>query len=305
MTKSVKFTALILAACGLSQAEGSVSWQQVGGSLQVDPGLKGIVGQGYTTPVLDDGTTTVQGGFLAHPLLVNNGPFVVSNLPDLTKAEGFAAMTVNLDTVFADFEGPLSYAVSVTGPSATADVSGSTLTLSGSKGVSGTATVVVSATDGTYSITNTFTVTAEASVGIKNRPVKTPVVRDLAVGLPRIFASQVMGAGQGVLGTGKAQDEVSSLSVNLLLPAAGTVSVHIFDQIGTPVIALDRTVSADELARLEPSGDGRRVLPVTWNLRAQNGAAVGAGVYLWKIEMKTVDGQKLESVKRLGVKGVK
>lgn len=305
MTRIVKFSALLLAACGLSGAAGEVSWQQVGGSLQVDPGLKGIVGQGYTTPVLDDGTTTVQGGFLAHPLLVNNAPFVISNLPDLKAAPGFAAMTVNLDTVFADFEGPLSYAVSVTGLGTSADVSGSTLMLSGSNGASGPATVVVSATDGTYSVSDTFSVRTEASVGIKTGPIKTPVVRELGVGLPRIFASQATGTGEGILGTAGALGDAQSLSVNLLLPRAGTISVHIFDQIGTPVISLERMVNVEELARLEPSGDGRRVLPVTWNLRAQNGAAVGAGVYLWKIEMKTVDGQKLESVKRLGVKGVK
>jgi hypothetical protein len=214
-------------------------------------------------------------------------------------------MTVNLDTVLADLEGPLTYAVSATGLGTTAGVSGSTLTLSGSPGVSGTATVVVSATDGTYSVTDTFTVKTEASVGIGERLVKAPVVRELAVSLPRIFASQVTGSGQGELGTASVSDEAHSLSVNLLLPAAGTISVHIFDQLGTPVISLDRSLSAEELKRLEPSGDGRRVLPVTWNLRATNGAAVGAGVYLWKIELKTVGGQKLESVKRLGVKGVK
>jgi len=305
MTISVKFAYLLLGMAVLSHADGIVSWQQVGGSLHVDVGLKGIVGQGYTTPTLDNGTITVQGGFLAHPLLVNNAPFVVSNLPDLTKVEGFAATTVDLDTAFADLEGSLAYSVTVTGSGTTAGVSRSSLTLSGSADVSGTASVVVIATDGTYSVSDTFTVTTLPSTGIALRVPTAPLIRELAVGLPRIFASQTAGTGQGVLGTGVVQDQAHSLSVNLLLPRAGTISVHIFDQIGTPVIALDRTVNAEELARLEPSGDGRRVLPVTWNLRAQNGAAVGTGVYLWKIEMKTVDGQKLESVKRLGVKGVK
>lgn len=305
MTRSVKFAFLLLGMTALSQAEGTVSWQQVGGSLQVDSNLKGIVGQGYTTPVQDGGTTMIQSGFLAHPLLVNQAPFLVSSLPDLTLAEGFATTTVDLDTVFADLDGSLSYSVTVTGLGTTASVSGSVLSFEGVAGATGAAEVVVTATDSTYSVSDTFTVTTQGTTGIATRVPTTSRVGELAVGLPRIFASQVTGSGQGELGTSGIVDEVHSLSVNLLLPAAGTVSVHIFDQLGTPVIALDRTVSAAELTRLEASGDGRRVLPVTWNLRAQSGAAVAAGVYLWKIELKTVDGQKLESVKRLGVKGVK
>jgi len=302
MTHSVKSSLLLLAAAGLACAEGSVSWQQVGGSLQVDAGLKGIAGQGYTTPLLDDGTTLVQSGFLAHPLLVNNRPFVASNLPDLELASGHAPVTVNLDTVFADLEGSLTYGVSVSGQGTQAVVSGSTLTLSEVSGETGVATVVVSASDGTYSVTDTFTVTVQGATGIATRPVRTAPVRTLAVGLPKILASAVAGSGTGELGTSVVRDEAHNLGVTLLLPSAGTISVNIFDQLGTPVISLDRTVGKADLAGLEPSGDGRYVLPVNWNLRAKNGAAVAPGVYLWKIEMRTADGQKLEAVKRLGVK---
>jgi hypothetical protein len=182
-------------------------------------------------------------------------------------------------------------------------VAGDTLNLVGSD-EAGSAQVVVSATDGVSVVSDTFLVTATASTGIAPR---TPafVNRELAVGLPHVFASQVTGSGQGVLGTDAVSDEAHSLTVDLLLPAAGTISVNIFDQLGTPVIALSRTVDAGELAGLAQTDDGRRVLPVSWNLRAANGAAVAAGVYLWKIEMNTVDGQQLEAIKRLGVKGVK
>jgi hypothetical protein len=305
MTRSVHFSLALLALAALSRAEGTVSWQQVGGSLSIDPTFKGIVGQGYTTPVQDGGTTVVQSGFLAHPLLVNNAPFVVSSLSDLVLPAGFASTSLNLDTVFADIEGTLVYSVAVTGTGTTATVSGSTLAFAGVAGSGGVAQLVVSATDGTYSVSDTFTVTTQLSTGIAARTPVALVTNALAVGLPRIFASQATGAGRGELGTASVSDEAHSLAVNLLLPSAGTISVQIFDQIGTPVISLSRTVTAQELVGLEPSGDGRRVLPVTWNLRAANGAAVGAGVYLWKIELQTVDGQKLESVKRLGVKGTK
>jgi len=306
MSRIARSYLMILGMVVLPYAEGTVSWQQVGGTLMQDSNLLGIVGQGYTTPVQTDGTNTIQSGFLAHPLLVNNPPFLVSGLSDRKEISGFSTMTVNLDTVFADFEGSLNYDVSVTGVGVSASIiSRNTLSFAGIKGTSGTAQVVVTATDSTYSVSDTFTVMTQASVGIDPRTPVVPVTHELAVALPRIFASQVTGSGQGELGTSGIVDEAHSLSVNLLLPAAGTVSVHIFDQLGTPVISLDRAVDAAGLVRLEPSGDGRRVLPVTWNLRAANGAAVGAGVYLWKIELRTVDGQKLESVKRLGVKGVK
>jgi hypothetical protein len=43
-------------------------------------------------------------------------------------------------------------------------------------------------------------------------------------------------------------------------------------------------------------------LLVSWNLYAKGGAAVQSGVYLWKILVQTEDGQKLETVKRLGVR---
>lgn len=301
----VKITLGICAAAALALGEGAVDWSQAGGSLAVNPGLVGIVGQGYATPAPDAGTAGVQGGFLAHPYLVNNAPFVVSGLSDLVRPAGFASTSLNLDTVFADIEGALVHSVAVTGTGTAATVSGSTLAIAGVAGTAGVAQVVVSATDGTYSVSDTFTVTTQLSTGLVARAPVAPAIHALAVGSPRIFASQVTGSGRGELGTAIVSDEAHSLVVNLLLPAAGTISVQIFDQIGTPVISLSRTVTAQDLVGLEPSGDGRRVLPVAWNLRASNGAAVGAGVYLWKIEVRTDDGQKLEAVKRLGVKGVK
>jgi hypothetical protein len=147
-------------------------------------------------------------------------------------------------------------------------------------------------------------VTTTNSTGIDPR-TPTLVNRELAVGIPHVFASQVTGSGQGMLGTEAVSDEGHSLTVDLLLPAAGTISVSIFDQVGTPVITLSRTVVAEEFSSQAVTDDGRRILPVNWNLRASNGLAVAAGVYLWKIEMNTVDGQQLEAIKRLGVKGVK
>lgn len=296
---------LLLALASLGQGQGVVPWQQVGGSLQVNPGLNGIVAQAHTTPAPGEGVGGVQSGFLAHPMFVNNAPFVVSPLPDLSLPSGFPERLLDLDTIFADFDGELGYSVLATGAGAKANVSGSLLRIEGDDGVSGEAQVMVRASDGSFSTSDTFIVTTTPATGITSRAPTPRVVRELAVGLPRVFAFQVSGAGRGELGTSSTTDDEHSLGVNLLLHSGGTISVSIFDHLGTLVIAMDNSVTESELRRLRPSGDGRRILPVSWNLRASNGTGVAAGVYLWKIQMRTVDGQELESVKRLGVKGAK
>lgn len=295
----------ILGLASLGQAQGVVTWQQVGGSLQVNPGLKGLVAQAHTTPAPGEGVGGVQSGFLAHTMFVNNAPFVVSPLADLSLPSGFPERLLDLDTIFADFDGSISYSVLASGAGTSANVSGSLLRIAGDDGVSGEAQVIVRASDGTFTTSDTFVVTTTPATGIASRSPSPRVVRELAVGLPRVFAAQVSGAGRGELGTASTADDAHSLAVNLLLPSAGTISVYIFDHLGTLVISMDNSVTESDLRRLRPSDDGRRILPVTWNLRASNGAGVAAGVYLWKIEMRTVDGQKLESVKRLGVKGAK
>lgn len=305
MTYSGRPCLLLLALASLCLGQGVVTWQQVGGSLQVNPGLKGLVAQAHTTPAPEEGGGGVQSGFLAHPMFVNNAPFVMSPLPDLSLPSGFPERLLDLDTIFADLDGSLRHSVSLTGSGATASVSGSLLQFAGEAGASGASQVVVSATDGTFAVSDTFVVTTTAATGIDSRAPTPRVVRELAVGLPRVFAFPVSGSGRGELGTAGIADDAHSLGVNLLLPSAGTISVTIFDHLGILVISMDNSVTESELRRLRPSGDGRRILPVTWNLRASNGTGVAAGVYLWKIQMRTADGQMFESVKRLGVKGAK
>ena len=301
MTKSDLPLFALLAAASLAQSDGMVAWQQIGGVLSVDPGLKSVVGQSTLTPVTGDSAAQIQNGFLAHPLLVNNPPFVVSTLPDQSYLAGFAPIHLGLDTVFADFEGPLTYSVTATGTGTQASVTGNQLDLSGVGGV-GITQLVVSATDGSTTIYDTFQVETKTSTGIVARRATVARSRELGVGVEKVFGMQAVGAARGELGTGGAIDDPQTLTVNLLLPAAGEIAVTIFDQLGTPVIAMDRIVAGFELGRLASFGDGRWVLPVTWNLRAANGTAVPTGVYLWKIEINTIDGQKLESVKRLGVR---
>jgi len=298
----------LLFCATLAGADGTVSWQQAGGTLSSSPTFKGIVSQGYETPLVDGGSTRLQAGFLSHPLLVNNAPFVTSPLADLSKLSGFTSVVIPLISVFADADGDaLTYSVTLSGSSATAVVSGDSLILSGVSDSSGLDRVVVSASDGSYTARDTFSVTVSSSAaGISDAPPsRLHGLGALSVSVPQVFARVTSGVGPGVLGsvTGLADDQ--SLSVNLLLPSAGNVSVHIFDQLGTPVISFSRRVSSSDLSGLVTTSEGQYLFPVTWNLRAANGVAVPAGVYLWKIEVVTVDGQKLETIRRLGVKGAK
>jgi hypothetical protein len=110
-------------------------------------------------------------------------------------------------------------------------------------------------------------------------------------------------SGQGQIGLQVAGCQMRGCSsVDVLIPGTGTISVSIFDHLGTPVIAWQQSISRTVLHRLEKSADGRSVARVKWNLRTASGRAVASGVYLWKIQVHTDDGKKLETIRRLGVK---
>jgi len=144
------------------------------------------------------------------------------------------------------------------------------------------------------------TFTIHGSTALSTRPALQSNSHALAANPVRVLASAVLGRAQGVLAAGTAQD--GDLSVDVLLPGAASVDVSIFDNLGTPVIAWSQDVSTFQVQQLSPTGDGRWILPVRWNLRASDGEPVPSGVYLWKISVLTDDGQKLETVKRLGVR---
>jgi len=142
------------------------------------------------------------------------------------------------------------------------------------------------------------------TTGIATHPVTAaPRSTQLAASTSHPFASVASGLGEGKLGTNLfGCTEERCLSLELALPSAATMHVTIFDQLGTPVISWNEVFTAADLARIGTNPDGRTSVTLSWNLRASNGAAVGSGVYLWKVEALTVDGQRLETVKKMGVK---
>jgi len=128
---------------------------------------------------------------------------------------------------------------------------------------------------------------------------------ELAVAVPSNFASAAQGGGAYSLAMGAGCfGQGSCLEADVFLPGAAEVTVSIYDNLGTSLITASHSVSAAELAGLEERVDGSRVLPLSWNLRASNGAAAAPGVYLWHLKATTANGQELETTRKMGIRGL-
>lgn len=128
-------------------AQTVVGWSQLGGSFRKSPEMTGIVGQAYLTPFLASSSGGWQGGFLAHPLLVNNAPFVSGSLADLREPSHFKEIQVSLGGIFSDIDGDSLRYSATCAPSLSCAIRGQTLLLGGALGASGWDTVRVNAAD--------------------------------------------------------------------------------------------------------------------------------------------------------------
>ena len=137
--------------------------------------------------------------------------------------------------------------------------------------------------------------------GLGSRPGRRPPSSELGVKVDRVMASMARGSGAGSLGGTGCRDN-DCQAVEVVLPAPSRISVAIFDNLGNAVISLQEDIDGIRYRNLQPTMDGRKLLPVAWNLRSAMGSAVQPGVYLWKMEVVTEDGRKWETIKRLGVK---
>ncbi len=177
----------------------------------------------------------------------------------------------------------------------------------GSKFPVGTTKVTYTVTDSAGNTTSgSFNVIVnEKGTGIDESLKPIPTVHLLDAAIPSSFGKKAsIGRLDGRLGLGSdgAGEDGNDLSVNILLPETGSVFVNIFDNLGSPVISWNRTLSESDINGLTLTQDRRRIAPITWNLRAADGRAVPEGVYLWKVRVITTSGQKLENVFHLGVK---
>lgn len=143
----------------------------------------------------------------------------------------------------------------------------------------------------------------EAPTGIASRPVEPVLPSSLSAEAVRPFATVGSASGEPFLGiSGAGEDDEECLLMDLALPGQADVHVAIFDQLGTAVIVWRHSFGIRELQELSQDADGSARVRLKWNLRAANGRAVGAGVYLWKVEMRLADGRKFDVVRKMGVK---
>jgi hypothetical protein len=142
--------------------------------------------------------------------------------------------------------------------------------------------------------------TIQPATSLKLRPVGHATSREPSLNMGRLLTPMAVGRNQGRLGEGLPEE--GEQSVDVLLTGAASVDISIFDHLGTPVISWSRDIPAFEFGQLPSSGDGRRVLSVSWNLRASQGEPVPSGVYLWKVRVQGLDGTKMETVRKTGVR---
>lgn len=302
MNPVARICLLPLALSAFAAAQTGVSWSQAGGAFAKAPGLAGIVSQGYGAEVSSFADGVLQSGFLAHPLLVNSGPFVSAPLDDRALAQG-DSLSLDLGRAFVSFDGnELGYSVEGCDAAVTCAISGATLRVSSAGLPPGEARIVTTASDGTLQARDTFLVVVSIPVATSGRAARSGS-RRISADVRTPFSRGAAGLGKAALGVEDAEcREGRCQEIEIAVSGPAQVSVAIFDQLGVPVNRWEQSFSSRDVRRLEAGADGRPRVVVRWNLRAANGAAVAPGVYLWRIEVRGDDGQEFEAVRRTGVR---
>ena len=123
---------------------------------------------------------------------------------------------------------------------------------------------------------------------------------DIVVDRPLTRAAN--GVAPRELGFATESDINPLLGVTLLIPDVSDVFVAIFDNMGVPVTSYSHTYTMSELWEMERIADGRWRLNVEWNGHAANGIPAPNGVYIWKIVVKSRNGETIETTKKLGLR---
>jgi len=123
--------------------------------------LKDSSGMGLVIISTNDGEFSVSDTFMVTITPVNDSPIVLKSLPNISYVENSGTHIIaDLDTVFDDPDGDALIYSSITKENIiTSNINNSILTASTIQDFYGVDTVVVTATDGEYSISETFTVT--------------------------------------------------------------------------------------------------------------------------------------------------
>lgn len=294
-TRSARRAGTFLLATLAGASAATLEWQRVGGTHAATTEARSVAGGAFDTPApITEGG--VQSGFLTHPYLVNSAPFLVGSLPDLRMARGTSHPGIRLDTVLVDLDGD-TLVQSVRSGLLGASIEGGVLRLETM--VVGNHSVVVQASDGRFTTADTFQVEVLASTSVERRRPGPSSVAPTSLRIPRFLAERSRGDGSGNL---EAPCDDACLAMDVLLPGPGRIEVHILDNLGTPVMDLQRRIDAPSFAKLTRDEADRAVVPLSWNLRSREGRAVASGVYLWRIRVVTDAGEEFETIRRLGVR---
>jgi hypothetical protein len=285
----------ICALCGSSFA-GTVLWSEMGGGFGSSAQLAGVAGQESSAGQAD----RLNAGFLAHPLFLNTAPLAQDTSVKVTGDS--LSVVVPAD----DVDGSVNSARVVVAPlHGAASFSGVLLAYSPVSGYVGTDSVGFQVVDDQGLASDTAWVRIQVApivTGLKAPSAVVRKVRNPDIRVDRWMASASLDASHGGLRISRDASDGTGLSISVLLASTADVQVQIFDNLGTLVTSAESVVDQRSFLDLPRTADGRRILAVHWDLRDGNARPVAAGVYLWKILVVTSDGQKLETVRKTGVK---
>ncbi|MEN9308546.1 MAG: hypothetical protein RL173_2478 [Fibrobacterota bacterium] len=274
-------------------------------ALSLKPDANGLDSITVTVKEPTGGTTSVL--WILNVTPVNDRP--VASDTSLTTDAGKSA---ELLLEGSDLDGTIAtWVVSAKPDHGTAKIEAGKLVYVPEEGFAGTDSVIVRSIDNSGDTSNAAKVRLTVQPSILPGPptpvrlrTSTRTNRNFAVNPTSVLPQAAIGTGRGELGLASraCQDPSRCETIDLMLPQAATVSVEIYDNLGTPVIRWNQSIGRTDLWALPLSADGRRIATVGWNLRAANGKAVGTGVYVWKLRVVEQDGTVSETYHRLGVK---
>lgn len=143
-----------------------------------------------------------------------------------------------------------------------------------------------------------------ATSGVVKRAASKRTAPDLRAVVARSIGRISPEIQRGAIGTRlpECEDDGGCVAIEILSDASTSVSVSIFDHLGTHVIGWRDRIPSEPSNGSATDQEGRRRIPLQWNLHASDGNPVAPGVYLWKIELETADGRSLKTVLKTGGK---
>lgn len=286
--------AAILAMSAAVSVANTILWSSTGAGFHSNPGLTASVGQNAS----GDLGNGIQSGLLVHPLLTNIAPITRD-----TTMEAPSGVLSALVFPGADVDGQIVSGRLVRAPlRGRATVAGTAFSYQPHPDSTGNDTVGFQVVDdqGAASDTAWISIRIAQTSRTAARPV-TSLAAGAEVKFGRLMATGA-NLGQGGLQIAGGPDNGEGLVVPVLLAKPSDIHVQIYDNLGALVAFQRKSLDAIRLRSLPRLADGRRELSVRWDLRDAAARPVPPGVYLWKILVVADDGERLETIRKTGVK---